>query len=52
MDKERLIGDLQFGFVVNGRTTRLSYTHVMRSREFESQIGDDDFGTFSLTRLF
>jgi lipid A 3-O-deacylase len=52
VDKEPLVGDLQFGFVFNWRTTRLSYTHVMRSREFEGQTGDDDFGTFSLTKPF
>lgn len=53
VDKELLVGDLQFGIVITWRDLRLSYTHVLRTREFKSQ-GDrrDDFGALSLSVQF
>jgi hypothetical protein len=53
VDKEPLVGDLQFGIVITWRDLRLSYTHVLRTREFKSQ-GDrrDDFGALSLSLQF
>jgi hypothetical protein len=52
VDKEPLVGDLQFGIVLAWRKARLSYTHVLRSREYETQQGDDNFGSVSLSVPF
>jgi lipid A 3-O-deacylase len=46
VDKYPLVGDLQFGLAMDWRDMRLSYTHVIRSREFRTQDGDDQFGAF------
>ena len=50
VDKEPLVGDLQFGIAITWRNLRLGYTHVLRTREFKGQ-GDrrDDFGALSLS---
>lgn len=47
-----LVGDAQFGVVVAWRGARLSYTHVMRTREYKGQSERDDFGAFSLSARF
>lgn len=52
VDKEPLVGDLQFGIAVTWRNVRLSYTHVLRTREFKTQGEADDFGAFSLSVRF
>jgi len=52
VDKKPLVGDLQFGFAVTWRDVRFSYTHVLRTREFESQHGGDEFGAFSVSVRF
>lgn len=52
VDKEPLVGDLQFGIALTWRNVRLSYTHVLRTREFETQDEADEFGAFSLTMRF
>lgn len=52
VDKEPLVGDLQFGIALTWHNVRLSYTHVLRTREFETQGKADDFGAFSLTVRF
>lgn len=52
VDKEPLVGDLQFGLVLDWRETRLSYTHVLRTREFEQQRENDGFGVISLSVSF
>ena len=52
VDKEPLVGDLQFGIALTWRNLRLSYTHVLRTREFETQDEADDFGAFSLSMRF
>jgi lipid A 3-O-deacylase len=49
VEKERLIGDLQFGVVFDWPGVRLSYTHVLRTREFENQDTDDQFGALSVS---
>ena len=50
VEKEPLVGDLQFGFVLNWRTASLAYTHLLRTREFKSQSEKhDNFGAISLT---
>ena len=48
VDKRYLVGDLQFGLVFDWRNTRFSYTHIIRSPEFETQDSADQFGAFSL----
>jgi len=52
VDKEPLVGDLQFGFAVTWRNARLSYTHVVRTPEYEGQDGDKDFGALGLSVRF
>lgn len=52
VDKVPFVGDFQFGFALTWQDVRLSYTHVLRSREFEEQDGRDDFGALSLSVRF
>jgi hypothetical protein len=49
VDKEPLVGDLQFGLVLTWHDVRLSYTHVLRTREFETQDESDNFGAVGLS---
>lgn len=52
VDKEPLVGDLQWGAALSWRRVRFSYTHVVRTREFATQSGSDQFGAFSLSMSF
>lgn len=52
VDKYPLVGDLQFGLVLDWPGIRLSYTHVLRTREFRGQDGRDDFGAISVSVKF
>jgi lipid A 3-O-deacylase len=53
VDKKPLIGDLQFGFVLYWSAMRLSYTHVLRTREFQTQQSrKDNFGSLSVSVMF
>lgn len=52
VDKEALVGDLQFGIVLTWRDMRASYTHVVRTPEFTAQDEKDEFGAFSLSLFF
>ena len=53
VDKEPLVDDLQFGIAVTWKNIRLGYTHVLRTREFESQSdAHHEFGAFSLSMQF
>lgn len=52
VDKYPLVGDLQFGLVLDWASLRLSYTHVLRTREFRTQHDADDFGALSLSLKF
>lgn len=49
VDKETLVGDLQFGAVLTWQEIRLSYTHVLRTNEFKNQRQRDGFGAITLT---
>ena len=49
VDKETLVGDLQFGFVVQSRDLRLSLGQMIRSREFEGQPGHSQYGLINFT---
>jgi hypothetical protein len=52
VDKKHLVGDLQVGFVLEWTDMRLSYTHVLRTREFQTQGSEDNFGSFRLSFKF
>jgi hypothetical protein len=52
VDKKYLVGDLQFGFVLDWSDMRLGYTHVLRSREFRTQESKDYFGALSVSVKF
>lgn len=49
VEKKHWVGDLQFGGVLVWRKLRLSYTHVIRTREFDSQSEHDDFGSLAIS---
>ena len=52
VDKEPLVGDLQWGIVLTWQGVRLGYTHVVRTREFKTQREHDVFGSVSLSVSF
>lgn len=52
VDKKPLVGDLQFGAVLVWNKMRLSYTHVLRTREFTTQNTRDNFGSVALSVQF
>lgn len=52
VDKEPLVGDLQFGFALTWSDVRLGYTHVLRTREFKTQGKTGEFGAVSLSIQF
>lgn len=49
VEKYPLVGDLQLGFVVDWSSLRLNYTHVFRTREYETQESGDSFGVISVS---
>ena len=49
VNSKPLVGDLQGGLVVTVDRVRLSFTHVLRSEEFESQDKPDIFGAVALS---
>lgn len=52
VDKEPLVGGLQAGITVTYGDTRLTYTHVFLTREFEQQHRPAQFGALSLSWRF
>ena len=52
VEKEPFVGDLQAGLVVQWDSFRISYTQVVRSKEFEGQDLSDVFGSLSLSYHF
>lgn len=52
VDKLPWVGDAQYGFVVEWPEIRLSYTHVLRTREYHSQSGADNFGALAVSVKF
>jgi lipid A 3-O-deacylase len=50
--KKILVADLQYGIAVTWRGMRLSYAHVLRTKEFESQEESDGFGSISFSMAF
>lgn len=49
VNKETLVGDLQFGIVLDWPAIRFSYTHVFRTSEFTTQESQDNFGAISIS---
>lgn len=52
VDKEPLVGEFQFGLAILLGGVRLSYTHVIRSREFEGQDEGHQFGALGMSVRF
>ncbi|PIR34515.1 MAG: hypothetical protein COV36_00650 [Alphaproteobacteria bacterium CG11_big_fil_rev_8_21_14_0_20_44_7] len=52
VDKEYLVGDLQMGVAVTWENTRLSYTHIFKTKEFRTQDSNDNFGSLNLSMRF
>ncbi len=50
VDKKTLVGDLQVGIVVTlFRNFRLGFTNIFRTKEFDGQPQEDNFGSFNLS---
>jgi hypothetical protein len=52
VSKLSLVGDLVLGAAVTFDSARLAFTHVIRSREYKTQRGDDQYGAVDLTVRF
>ena len=52
VDKLNLVGDLELGAAVTFRAFELSFTHVIRSREYATQKAADQFGAVNLSVRF
>ena len=52
VDTKVLVGDLQFGFVLDWSDLRFNYTHVLRSREFETPENNEGFGALMVAFKF
>jgi hypothetical protein len=52
VDKRNLVADFQAGIAVIAGRVRLAYTHVLRTREFETQDDPGQFGAFSVSTRF
>lgn len=52
VDKEHLVGDLIVGASIVYRRYKLSYAQVFRSREFEQQDKNNNFGSISFSASF
>jgi lipid A 3-O-deacylase len=52
VDKYPLVGGAQFGLAFIVYDTRIAYTHVLRTKEFERQPRNDAFGAFTISRRF
>ncbi|HEX6960095.1 MAG TPA: lipid A deacylase LpxR family protein [Ferrovibrio sp.] len=52
VDKRTYVGDAQFGIAVIVKGVRIAYTHVLRTKEFETQDSADRFGALSVSFRF
>ncbi|MEB8434358.1 lipid A deacylase LpxR family protein [Cocleimonas sp. KMM 6892] len=52
VDKENLVLDAQLGFSYQHDNMRFSYSHVLRSKEFESQDKYANFGSLNVSYYF
>jgi lipid A 3-O-deacylase len=48
VEKENFVGEVSLGGALDFERFRLSFVHVIRSREYRTQAGFDQFGTLSL----
>jgi lipid A 3-O-deacylase len=49
VERRPLVADVQAGVAMTWRGARIAFTHVLRTREFESQPQSDRFGALSIT---
>ena len=49
VDKKPVVADMKLGATAILGSTRLSFTHVFRSKEFYDQPKPDQFGSITLT---
>ena len=52
VDKENFVGELAMGGALTFERFRLSFVHVIRTREYKLQTGYDEFGTLCLSVNF
>ena len=52
VEKRPFVGDIQAGIVAQWDSFRITYTQVLRSKEFEDQDGSDIFGSLTLSYHF
>lgn len=52
VDKKSLVGDFVAGIAITYQNVRVAFTHVMRTREFDTQEESDRFGAVSLSFRF
>lgn len=52
VDKENFVADFQVGAAVTFGDTRVSYTHVFKTKEFKAQNSMDSFGSLNLSLRF
>jgi len=52
VDKKPLVGDFVAGVALTYHNVRVAFTHVMRTREFDTQAEPDRFGAVSLSFRF
>jgi hypothetical protein len=52
VEKENFVGEASFGGALDFERFRLAFVHVIRSREYRTQPGFDQFGTLSLAVNF
>ena len=49
VDKKYLVADLQFGLAFHFNDTRIAFSHMVRSREFEGQPEPSQYGAINIT---
>ncbi len=52
VERRELVGDLQAGFIVTSGDWRAAYTYVTRTKEFDTQPTQQDFGALALSWRF
>lgn len=52
VEKENWVGDIQMGLAMTYDDWRLAYTHVFRTREYETQDNAETFGAFTVSHQF
>jgi hypothetical protein len=52
VDKFNLVGDVEMGAALTFRAFQLTFTHVIRSREYKTQKRQDQFGAVDLAVRF